>query len=252
MENYLIHIGNKNSGRYPRGSGENPYQHQGFFSRLFGIKKKNTEPTKKVSKRPTEKDVSKDLDKSISNNKETVKRLTDTSSKMNDLQAELADDYDNSYKKMNTLTTKQKNNIEKKLHDEFGKGCDDEWFFNDMVEEHISSEIDSMIPKEVKSKRSTFDSLQDSYWKDVNSITDDVLKKYKGIKVKDHYGNKSDVEWVLNSIIDDKLDTRFNAYMSRHFDDYWVYDVDSRYKAADRLKKDFGMTMDDYNKKYGK
>lgn len=25
--NYLEHIGNKNSGRYPRGSGENPYQH---------------------------------------------------------------------------------------------------------------------------------------------------------------------------------------------------------------------------------
>jgi len=25
--NYLEHVGNKNSGRYPRGSGENPYQH---------------------------------------------------------------------------------------------------------------------------------------------------------------------------------------------------------------------------------
>lgn len=28
-QNYLIHIGNKNSGRYPRGSGENPNQHDG-------------------------------------------------------------------------------------------------------------------------------------------------------------------------------------------------------------------------------
>lgn len=29
-ENYLIHYGNKNSGRYPRGSGENPHQHDGL------------------------------------------------------------------------------------------------------------------------------------------------------------------------------------------------------------------------------
>ena len=29
-ENYLIHFGNKNSGRYPRGSGENPHQHDGY------------------------------------------------------------------------------------------------------------------------------------------------------------------------------------------------------------------------------
>lgn len=28
--NYLIHFGNKNSGRYPRGSGENPHQHDGL------------------------------------------------------------------------------------------------------------------------------------------------------------------------------------------------------------------------------
>lgn len=29
---YLVHIGNKNSGRYPRGSGERPYQHSGGAS----------------------------------------------------------------------------------------------------------------------------------------------------------------------------------------------------------------------------
>lgn len=33
MSGYLIHIGNKNSGRYPRGSGENPHQHDGIAVR---------------------------------------------------------------------------------------------------------------------------------------------------------------------------------------------------------------------------
>lgn len=37
---YIAHIGNKNSGRYPRGSGENPHQHDGLLSRFR--RKKNT------------------------------------------------------------------------------------------------------------------------------------------------------------------------------------------------------------------
>lgn len=38
MDNYLIHIGTKNSGRYPRGSGERPHQHDGLRAR-FKVKK---------------------------------------------------------------------------------------------------------------------------------------------------------------------------------------------------------------------
>lgn len=35
-QNYLIHFGNKNSGRYPRGSGERPHQHDGLGSIIKG------------------------------------------------------------------------------------------------------------------------------------------------------------------------------------------------------------------------
>lgn len=37
---YIAHVGNKNSGRYPRGSGERPHQHDGLLSRFR--RKKNT------------------------------------------------------------------------------------------------------------------------------------------------------------------------------------------------------------------
>lgn len=41
MDNYLMHYGTKrHSGRYPWGSGENPYQHDGgFYSRVYELKK---------------------------------------------------------------------------------------------------------------------------------------------------------------------------------------------------------------------
>ena len=40
MENYISHIGNENSGRYPRGSGKNPYQRDPRRRKSFGLFKK--------------------------------------------------------------------------------------------------------------------------------------------------------------------------------------------------------------------
>lgn len=28
----------------------------------------------------------------------------------------------------------------------------------------------------------------------------------------------------------------YMSYLSRHFDDYWIYDIDSRYEAISRIK----------------
>lgn len=47
-ENYLIHFGNKNSGRYPRGSGENPHQHDGYGK--VGRKLRKREINKVINK----------------------------------------------------------------------------------------------------------------------------------------------------------------------------------------------------------
>ena len=45
--NYLIHFGNKNSGRYPRGSGDRPHQHDGFLAKRSA--KKEAKINKKTS-----------------------------------------------------------------------------------------------------------------------------------------------------------------------------------------------------------
>lgn len=48
-ENYLIHFGNKNSGRYPRGSGERPHQHDGLGSKIktaFAVERQAIEDIK--------------------------------------------------------------------------------------------------------------------------------------------------------------------------------------------------------------
>lgn len=236
-QNYLIHFGIKRkSGRYPFGSGERPHQHDG----LDGSKK-----------RYTTNDVVRDFDNKMAQNKDIIDRSKSTSDKMNELSNQLAKDYDNAYKRMKTLSKESKTKIENELHKEFGAGVDDDFFFDQVLEEHIEKHISDSIPKSVQNKRKQFDSLQESYWKDIHSITDDLVKKYKNANIRDGF-EKQDGYLIINRLMGEKLDTKWNAYMSRHFDDYWVNDVDSRYKAIERLKNNFGMTMDDYNKKYDK
>ena len=56
-ENYLIHFGNKNSGRYRRGSGENPHQHDGLGT--MGKGKYNSRHDRRVAERMDRKAIRK-------------------------------------------------------------------------------------------------------------------------------------------------------------------------------------------------
>lgn len=83
MNNYLMHFGNKNSGRYPRGSGERPHQHDGLRARI-GKKKARLE--NRIERRETARDSYKlsneELDRHITRlDKEN--RLKDLTKRVN-------------------------------------------------------------------------------------------------------------------------------------------------------------------------
>lgn len=81
-DNYLIHFGNKNSGRYRRGSGERPHQHDGmgFFA------KKRDRLNNRIERREIARDSYKlsddDLDKNIRRLDKEV-RLKDLTKRVN-------------------------------------------------------------------------------------------------------------------------------------------------------------------------
>ena len=82
-DNYLIHFGNKNSGRYPRGSGERPHQHDGLRAR---ISKKKDRLENRIERRETARDSYKlsneELDRHITRlDKEN--RLKDLTKRVN-------------------------------------------------------------------------------------------------------------------------------------------------------------------------
>lgn len=62
-ENYLIHFGNKNSGRYPRGSGERPHQHDGYGKVGRKLKKKEIKSVAKDINNNSTEEFFTNLDK---------------------------------------------------------------------------------------------------------------------------------------------------------------------------------------------
>lgn len=59
MEDYISHIGNENSGRYPRGSGKNPYQRDPRRRKSSGLFKRKAASSTKSKSKSTEKPYKK-------------------------------------------------------------------------------------------------------------------------------------------------------------------------------------------------
>lgn len=196
----------------------------------------------RYKKQALEESVKKDIE---TYGNDRIKNIKETGSKIQNMANELGKDYDKAYKNA-SLSKSAKDEIWKGLQEDFGVGADDPDFFDMAVQEHVEKAIDKNLPKELKQKRSEFNSLQDQYWKNAREIVDDVVDKYKDTKVTDD-SVWSSGEHHARKVLSDTLDTSVMSYISRHFDDYWVLDVDSRYDAIERLSKDF--TMDAYNKR---
>lgn len=159
------------------------------------------------------------------------------------------DEYKKMYKSVQ-LNPEDKKAIDRKLHEEFGSGCDDEEYWNLAVEEHIEEFLNDSAKKNqtLQNKLKKYNDAQEEYWDNVHKIFDDVEAKYGKVKINDD-ALKNTGNWIIGDIKSELLDASFNSYLFRHFDDYWNMDLDERYDAIDRLSSQF--SMEEYNRKYG-
>ena len=110
--------------------------------------------------------------------------------------------------------------------------------------EIIDSVIAQHMPSDMSRKLSDFSNLQNKYWSDVKTYTDGLANKYEGKTVHGINPYITDGKEAVASSLRDTLDTRWTSYLSRHFEDYWVNDVESRYE----LQNSF--TYDEYLKRH--
>ena len=111
-------------------------------------------------------------------------------------------------------------------------------------EEHINELLHQYEPRNLSEKVKEFYKAGDEYFDKLESFADLIIKSYKDQGVdavtKKYAGSTEKIEVYIKDLLSSNV--QWNSYMYRHFDDYWVYDVESRYDLMNSI------TMDDYNK----
>ncbi len=161
-----------------------------------------------------------------------------------ELSPQLADAYEQYYQSC-IGNQKIRNECFKALRKDFGSGADDSELFDYEKEHAIREVLTRNRPKELVEKESKFKSALDTYFNEAELATNDLVADIGDLKITDNHGYTwpgNAKEFVKNKFLSNDSDSRYMGYMYRHYEDYWVEDVDSRYAFIDSI------TADDYNK----
>lgn len=212
--------------------------HHGIFGMKWGVRRfqnKDGSLTSAGKTRYSRQNVENDVAEAMKTHKEATDRVMENGPKITEYADKLGKAYDeafNNYK----LDEKTKSELVKKISQDFDDMEEDDfdWFADDYINDRLIGQVN----KQLQDQLIEFQDLQDKYWEDVHTITDDVRKKYENVDVRELSGLKTLGRMAVSEAISNNLDTSWNSYISRHFDDYWVYDTDAHYGAVERIKKE--------------
>lgn len=223
--------------------------HHGILGMKWGIRRfQNKDGTRTEEGKIHYRQLQEEVQNKIDNNQDTVNRILAAGQNIRKMADQLGEGYARHFSNYK-LSPKDKNDIYQKLHDDFGNGVDDDELFEWQLEEHISNKLFETLPKSLKDSYSEFDTMLKDYRKDVSDFTDDLIEKYSNTKVDDNIYYKSRTgKDAVKDMLYSSLETSYPSYISRHFDDYWVYDTDEYQSAIDNAKK--GFSVSEYNRRY--
>lgn len=181
-------------------------------------------------------DVRKDINDSLKQNVEKVNEIYKKSEDIERMANDLGAKYGQEYK--NIQLDKDTRDRIYKMAEEYSFG--DPYWLDDELEDMISETIDSQVSKKLSKERQKLDKMQDEFWNERREITENIVNKYQDEKLINDRGKLEDGKLLVNQIINETVGASTNSayvsYLGRHFDDYWVDDIDSRYEAIYRIK----------------
>ena len=210
--------------------------HHGIFGMKWGVRRfqnKDGSLTSAGKARYSKKDVYDDFEKSANEHRDAMDRIMENGPRISEEADRLGEEYEKAFNEFKIDEESKKQAIAN-IKKEYGNNPD-----RDTLEFAIYDELDDkmidMVREKVSSKRNDFDDLQNQYWEDVKAVTSTIREKYGDVEeIQDGPYTRTGQE-VVSKIFQENLDTLYNSYITRHFDDYWVLDTDARYEAQHRM-----------------
>lgn len=158
--------------------------------------------------------------------------LQSKSDRLNNIANDLGKDYDGLYKSLKN---------DNKFRSEVYKYAQVHGFSNPPDDDDIEEAVDKVtlkfMTKSMANKYEAYENAQNDYWNSIHSYSKELINKYGDLPLSDNgvtYNSASD---YLKNYKWDDLNQSWNSYVYRHFEDYWINDVDSRYALIESLQK---------------
>ena len=188
--------------------------------------------------------IKADVDEYKKSITQEIDSMEAASEKFNKLGDELAKDYERYYASL-INNSEFKYVLYSRLYEEFGAGVDDDELWDLITSEAFDDVVKQFEPAQLRTKVKDFYSAGDKYFDTLEKLADPIIKKYEAEGISNIKTPKSlfsdSIKSQVKELITDS-DLSWNSYMYRHFDDYWVQDVDTRYSLAESFNPE------DYNK----
>lgn len=156
---------------------------------------------------------------------------------LNGIANELGEDYDKLYKDLARDPKFVNDMAEKVVADlkSYNGHIENSNDIDMSITEVLSDNIKNYYPRELLDKLDLKEKYENDYWDTIHSYADRLVEKYANAPSPTPYYNSAK-EYIRNNLWDDDNQS-WNAYLFRHFEDYWVNDKQSKYDLESLIEE---------------
>lgn len=228
----------------------NSISHSGIKGQKWGVRRfQNEDGSLTAAGKIRYQDLEKDIKErtKMSDAQEHSKHFSAKSDKLVSAANNLGKEYETYFKRLKDDPAIKKAYAQKLKDDYDGDDAFADDAARDVIEDYLSKNKDLM------NKRDSFQSGIDDFFKDAEARINPIIAEYANVKIKgtpkgDQKDSKKNIQFdgqkEVERLLYNNMVSGVPSHLSRHFDDYWVYDTNAYSELLESLS---GIPQSSYN-----